>query len=327
MRSELSQADRDGARPLVSVVIPTYNYGAYVVQAIESVLAQDYEPKEIIVADDGSTDSTSKVLGPYVDRVRVLRLTHAGPGAARNAALHNANGEFVAFLDADDLWLAGKLTRQVEAMRQHPEVGLCHSLVEPFDERGRYEPWTPGPDELADGWCAERIFRINSIATSSTMIRRCALPAHGFYEDMPTTQDYALWMEVLFSCHALFIPQILARYRGHPGQISTNKRKRWPIYAGLGRLRLLDTLGLRIDPQTRARLRAWTLEQLEQAAYDRYWRRDYHWASLGFSFLRRYGHSVPLQHRLAAGLRCRLPGYRRPRLDEGNAMGSLIPRA
>ena len=220
MTAQPPQPDRDDPRPLVSVVIPTYNYGTYVAQAVESVLAQDYEPKEIVVADDGSTDDTAKALEPYADRVRVLRLAHAGPGAARNAALHSTNGEFVAFLDADDLWLAGKLTRQVEAMRQHPEVGLCHSLIEPFDEQDRYEPWTPGPDELADGWCAEKIFLINSIATSTTMIRRCALPAHGFYEDMPTTQDYALWMEVLFVYRALFIPEILARYRGHPDQRS-----------------------------------------------------------------------------------------------------------
>lgn len=313
-------------QPLVSVVIPTYNYGTYVGRAIESVLMQDYQPKQIIVADDESTDNTPEVLTAYKDRVEVLHLPHGGPGAARNAGLHAAQGELIALLDADDIWLEGKLAQQVELMRQTPQAGLCHSLIEPFDEDGVYEPWVPDDDELADGDCADKIFRVNSIATSTVVMRRGAIPQHGFYEDMPTSQDYALWLDVLFASSAVFIRQVLARYRGHRGQVTSNMRKRWPIYQGLARLRVLDRPSDRIDSANRQALRSWALDQLHESAYDRYWRGDYKWASLGFSFLRRYGREVPARHWLLAAIRRRLPGQGPPPVDEGNAMGSRTPK-
>lgn len=313
-------------RPLVSVVIPTHNYGRYVGQAIESALAQDYEPKQVIVADDGSTDDTAQVLGAYRNQAMILRLPHRGPGAARNTGMLAAQGSMIALLDADDLWLPGKLSKQVQAMMHHPEAGLCHSLTEPFDDQGRYEPWVPAQDELADGWCAERIFRVNSIATSTVLMRRAALPGRGMYEDMPMSQDYALWLDVLFTHPAVFIPQILARYRGHPGQITTNKRKRWPIYQGLSRLRVLDSHRLQIDPPLYENLRSLALDELRSSAYERYWRRDFAWASLGFGFLCQHGQRVPLKHRANAWVRTKLPWYKPPKLNEGDAVGPRFRR-
>src|SRR5579883_2718722 len=96
-------------QPLVSVVIPTYNYGHFLGRALASVFAQTYAPIECIVVDDGSTDDTPAVLAQYGDRVRVIKRQRGGPAAARNAGVEAAKGEFVAFLDADDWWAKDKI--------------------------------------------------------------------------------------------------------------------------------------------------------------------------------------------------------------------------
>jgi glycosyltransferase involved in cell wall biosynthesis len=117
---------------LISCIVPVYNGEKYLAEAIESVLKQDYESTEIIVVDDGSTDRTGAVAARYSKRLRYLRQTNAGPGAARNLGIDAAAGEFVAFLDADDLWHAEKLTRQMARFRARPELGYCIAHVHNF---------------------------------------------------------------------------------------------------------------------------------------------------------------------------------------------------
>jgi GT2 family glycosyltransferase len=122
---------------LVSVVIPTFNRGSLVGRAIESALAQTYQDIEVIVVDDGSTDETHDVVASYRDRVRYVYQTNAGVSAARNAALRKASGEFVAFLDSDDVWKSWRIESQVAALAQHPEVGLAWTDMTAVDDRGR----------------------------------------------------------------------------------------------------------------------------------------------------------------------------------------------
>src|SRR5688500_14867542 len=104
--------------PFVSCLITTYNYGRYVGEALDSVLAQDYpaDRREIIVVDDGSTDDTPQVLARYADRVKIIRQANAGVCAATERGLSETRGELIATLDADDVWLPGKLHRQVARM-------------------------------------------------------------------------------------------------------------------------------------------------------------------------------------------------------------------
>ena len=104
----------------VSVVIPTYNRARYVTKAIESVLAQSYTNREIIVVDDGSTDDTQAVLLPYADRIRTIHQTNSGPGAARNAGIQAARGRWIAFLDSDDEWSPRKLAGQMADLERNP---------------------------------------------------------------------------------------------------------------------------------------------------------------------------------------------------------------
>src|SRR5436305_1935247 len=108
-------------QPLVSVVMPAFNAEAFVAEGIESVLAQDYECVEVIVVDDGSTDNTSAVASRYP--VKCIAQKNSGIAAARNAGVAVSRGSLVAFLDADDIWLPGKLSTQVAYLLKHPEVG------------------------------------------------------------------------------------------------------------------------------------------------------------------------------------------------------------
>lgn len=111
--------------PLVSVVIPNFNYAKYVAQAIDSVLAQSYPEIEVIVVNNGSTDNSSEVLRAYGDRIRLIEQENLGQSGARNSGIKQARGEFVAFLDADDIWLPGKLEKQMKLFTR-PEVGLVY---------------------------------------------------------------------------------------------------------------------------------------------------------------------------------------------------------
>lgn len=114
--------------PLVSVIIPVYNTAAFLATAVESVLAQTYQPLEIIVIDDGSTDESAQVARQFGDKVRYLHQLNQGPAAARNQGIALARGELLAFLDADDWWHPHKLQCQVAHFAQQPDLGyvLCH---------------------------------------------------------------------------------------------------------------------------------------------------------------------------------------------------------
>lgn len=116
---------------LVSVIIPAFNAAAYLAKAIASVNAQEYAPLEIIVVDDGSTDTTPQI-APTLPNVRLLRQPHAGPAAARNTGIQAAQGTLLAFLDADDLWAKDKLATQLQVFHDHPEIHLVAGHVEEF---------------------------------------------------------------------------------------------------------------------------------------------------------------------------------------------------
>jgi glycosyltransferase involved in cell wall biosynthesis len=116
----------------VSCVVPVFNGEKYLAEAIESILKQTYRPIEIIVADDGSTDGTAKVAGRYGKQVRYLKQSNTGPAAARNLGIDAAAGEFLAFLDADDLWHPEKLLRQIARFHVRPELDYCVGYVQNF---------------------------------------------------------------------------------------------------------------------------------------------------------------------------------------------------
>jgi glycosyltransferase involved in cell wall biosynthesis len=144
--SETRLAFQHPAEPgLVSCILPVFNGEAFVTEAVESLLGQSYTNIEVIVVDDGSTDTTPQVLAEFGDRIRILRQDNQGPAAARNRGLAESRGEFVAFLDADDLWVEDKLEGQLTLLREQPDVELCSGHLKSFwipeldDERRRFE--------------------------------------------------------------------------------------------------------------------------------------------------------------------------------------------
>jgi glycosyltransferase involved in cell wall biosynthesis len=128
--------------PLVSCIVPVFNGEAYLREALTSIRTQTYRPLEIIVVDDGSTDGTATVARGVGDAVRYVRQGNAGPAAARNLGIASARGDFIAFLDADDLWHGDKLTRQMARFDAQPGLDLCLTHVQNF--------WTAELHEEAD---------------------------------------------------------------------------------------------------------------------------------------------------------------------------------
>lgn len=118
--------------PLISCIVPVFNGERYLRETLDSILAQTYQPLETIVANDGSTDGTAAIVASYGEQVRYLWQPNSGPAAARNLGLSAAQGEFFAFLDADDLWHPEKLARQMVRFQARPELDLCVTHVQNF---------------------------------------------------------------------------------------------------------------------------------------------------------------------------------------------------
>src|SRR5437867_1708261 len=127
--------ESEGPMPKVSIVIPTYNYGRYVVEAVESVLNQSFQDREVIVVDDGSTDDTRERLERFRGRIRYIYQRNKGLPAARNTGIRAARGAYVAFLDSDDLWLPEKLALQVPILDTRQQVGMVYTDAHLFDDQ------------------------------------------------------------------------------------------------------------------------------------------------------------------------------------------------
>jgi glycosyltransferase involved in cell wall biosynthesis len=186
--------------PEVSVVLPTFNRLRYLRPAVDSVFAQTFTDWELIVADDGSEEETAAYLAALANRpkVKVLQLAHTGnPGAARNAACRAAQGEYIAFLDSDDVWLPEKLALQVASLRAHPSRGWSHTAFAVIDESGELltglrARWWPA----AEGWILESLIKMETIiATSSLIVRRRLLEqVGGFDNKQRMCEDYDLFL-------------------------------------------------------------------------------------------------------------------------------------
>lgn len=126
---------------LISVIIPVYNQAAFLADAVKSVLEQDYQSIEIVIVDDGSTDNSAQVAESFKEnKVRCVSQSNQGAAAARNTGIQSASGELIAFLDADDYWLSGKLCRQIEFLQLNPEVDGCLVRFRNFLQEGAEQP-------------------------------------------------------------------------------------------------------------------------------------------------------------------------------------------
>lgn len=210
--------------PQVSVVIPTHNRASTVVRAIRSVLRQTYQNFEIILVDDGSTDSTREVLEHLSDtRLRYIRHDrNLGGGAARNTGIEAARGKYIAFLDSDDEWLPEKLERQVQLLeKSDPSVGVIYSGYSYIDEN------TCSIDSRVPryrGLIIDELLGGNVVGTASTVVvrRSCFGGVRRFDSSMLSCQDWDMWISLAKNFRFDFVPEILVRYHCDDGGRITN---------------------------------------------------------------------------------------------------------
>jgi glycosyltransferase involved in cell wall biosynthesis len=211
----------------ISVIIPTYNYDRFLREAIDSVLAQTYPAQEIIVVDDGSTDDTPRILAEYGDRIRVIRQDNLGVSAARNTGIAAARGEWVAFLDSDDVWRPRKLECDVARIAADPDLGMVHCGAEQFDNTGKTLFVFLGGLE---GWVAPDLLRLDreviAAPGSGLTVRKTAAEEAGGYDTrIECAEDWDFCYRIACRHRAGFIPEVLARYRLHGSGRHLNIRK------------------------------------------------------------------------------------------------------
>ncbi|MBM4288286.1 MAG: glycosyltransferase family 2 protein [Deltaproteobacteria bacterium] len=245
--------------PALSVIIPTFNRAALVREAIDSVLAQTCHDFELIVVDDGSWDQTAAVVAAYGSKIRLIRHTQRrGVSAARNIGADRARGEWLAFLDSDDLWLPRKIETQLAYVRHHPEVRISQT-EELWLRRGRWV--NPGRrHQKRGGDVFTHSLDLCLISPSAVMLpRRLFLQAGGFDEALPACEDYDLWLRLTWREPVGLISEPLVIKRGgHADQLSGQ----W----GLDRFRVYALVKLAQDPELPPRLRPAVLHTLAAKA-------------------------------------------------------------
>jgi len=215
------------SQPSLSVVITAYNYGKYLKGCIESVLNQTWRDFEIIVVNDGSTDDTDNVIAPYLSdqRIHYVKQKNAGQANAKNTGIRHAKGDFIAFLDADDLWEANKLEEQIPLF-QDPLVGLVYSTARYIDEKGNAVQFEHRSKYLVarSGQVTRHLFFDNFIPFSSSVVRKECLDRWGvFDEGLSMGIDWDLWLRLSVHYKFSFVDKPLLVYRiGHAGQMSKN---------------------------------------------------------------------------------------------------------
>jgi glycosyltransferase involved in cell wall biosynthesis len=194
-----------------STIIPAFNNASTIAQAVDSALAQEFDGDEVIVVNDGSTDDTLAVLARYSDRIRVIDQPNSGPAAARNAGAAAAQGEYLAFLDADDIWLPGRLALTCGALDRNPAAVLSFADLIPMDRSGTLgAPWVVGKapsmdDLLTRGW---------GIYPSAVTMRRKIFEACGGFEPRLTAfEDIYLWLVAREHGEFAYVAQPLVLYR------------------------------------------------------------------------------------------------------------------
>ena len=204
------------AKPTISVIIPTYNCDRYLAQAIDSVLNQKDCEYEVIVIDDGSTDQTENIVNQYNHSIRYIRQKNQGVAAARNRGIAEAEGELIAFLDADDYFLPHKLSTQAAIFAQRRNLGIVHSGWERVSSAGEkllsVRPWEKTPQLDLENW-----LRWRPVLPSAMMFRREWLEyAGGFDTRFPPAEDTELVLRLaLKGCQSTWLKRITVCYRQH----------------------------------------------------------------------------------------------------------------
>ena len=229
--------------PRVSVVLCVYNQAAYVAEAIASILGQTLTDLELIVVDDGSTDSSPEVIHRFTDpRILYVRNErNLGHASSLNRGVALARGRYLAIMDSDDISLPERLARQVDFLDAHPDVAMCGSWVETFGARTEVRRFPTEPAVLAVS-----LLLCCPFSTPTVMLRREAMLPEGF-DPRGLAFDYAYWVEVANRAPVANLPEVLLKYRLHAGQVTVTRRAAQLAGTRLVLRRQLETLLGEVD--------------------------------------------------------------------------------
>lgn len=218
--------------PAVSVILTTYNRGAIVPDAIQSILDQDYRDFELLVVDDGSHDDTPERIHPYRNHLLFIQHGHnRGISAARNTGIIHSSGEFICFLDSDDLWKKQKLSSQMTYLRMHPDYQICYT-GEVWLRNGTWLNQKLKHEKFS-GDIFEKLLPLCLISPSSVMVARKVLDQTGYFdESFPACEDYDLWLRIGWRFPIGYLEErLIIKRGGHEDQLSQK-------FAGLDKLRI-----------------------------------------------------------------------------------------
>ena len=211
-------------KPLVSIIMPAFNAQKYITESILSVVSQTYSEWELIVIDDGSTDGTAAIVKSFAEkdsRISYLFQNRGRQGKARNLGIKNSNGEYIAFLDADDTWLPKKLTIQTEILKDRPDIDLVFTCGYNLLPDGSYY----NMDIVVKEWSwksdADQLIGANQIPILSVLVRRKAVEHAGLFSEkaeIQNVEDYHLWLKLLKTEKFISIADRLCYYRLHENQ-------------------------------------------------------------------------------------------------------------
>ena len=201
-------------QPLVSVIIPAYNKADYTRRVVESVLAQTYQPLEIIVVDDGSTDQTPQVMALFKEKIRYIKKANGGACSARNEGIREAKGKFLAFLDCDDLYDSRKIELSVAYLQANPSRGFVHTAAEFIDANDHVVGQYDHPKSHRGSVTSKGLLLGNHICNSTVVVRREILDQSGLFdESIFTPGDWDMWIRLSLVSPGGYIPKTLTKYR------------------------------------------------------------------------------------------------------------------
>ncbi|HEY8205738.1 MAG TPA: glycosyltransferase [Pyrinomonadaceae bacterium] len=220
--------------PTVTIIIPAYNVAPYIDEALESVFAQTFADYEVIIVNDGSSDTEDleRRLESFSDRIRYFKQENRGAGAARNVGLRAARGEFIAFLDADDLWLPNYLEEQLEFIREHDGDLVCANAINfgdsVFAGRTYMEFLMPGAAPTGRITFLGLVSAKQSLNTPGVVTRRQSIIDVGFFDEgLRNSQDFDLWLRLINKgARAFYHDRVLVKIRWRAGSLSGDEINR-----------------------------------------------------------------------------------------------------
>jgi glycosyltransferase involved in cell wall biosynthesis len=222
--------ESDLSRPLVTIVTPSYNQGGFIREAIESALRQDYPRIEYLVVDGGSTDETLSILREYTNQIEWISEPDRGQSSAINKGWRRGKGEILAWLNSDDAYLPGAISRAVSYLEDHPDLGAVYGEGYHVDEVGRVlERYPTGPFDL------ERLKETCFICQPTVFVRRAVIEQVGYLdESLHFCMDYDLWIRLARIARFGYVPEYLATSRLHEETKTLSRRRE--VYAEVLRM-------------------------------------------------------------------------------------------